>query len=370
MADSTLSELGSKWFADILAAVTGWFQRGITDGYEQLSAAAFGTPTPETGSVLGIGVPTNEPWQSLHETLVAGETTFLALLLLVMAVQARNTIRVFNLGNPLIARATSRSAWTGGVLIVCWYWIAAASLTLVDAVTLLLLPPVTSVGTLLSDLLVVTITNPILAFGLGALGALGMWGLQALFVVRDLLLFGYLFAMPFGLAVTYANLPVVSRLTASLCRRFISLLIVPLPIALLFGAYDLVLAPLVTFDLVPGSAFARYLLATSLPLVSVYIAWRLFRDVIPRTTRAVQRTGRLTATAGTVVAAGAVSGPAGAASVAKLGARSAAVNAVETTLEPSAPPETATQHDHVAADANGQRGVPTYRRTENDPGYY
>ncbi|MEY7849052.1 hypothetical protein AB7C87_07590 [Natrarchaeobius sp. A-rgal3] len=27
-------------------------------------------------------------------------------------------------------------------------------------------------------------------------------------------------------------------------------------------------------------------------------------------------------------------------------------------------------HDNVVSDAYGQRGVPQYRRTENDPGYY
>lgn len=372
MAESPLSDLGSEWFSDILAVATGWFQQGISTGYDQLTKAAFGTPTPSTGSVLGFGAPTNEPWASLHETLVAGETTFLALLVLIVAVQARSTIRVFNIGNPVAARATTRSAWVGGAFIVLWYWIAAASVTLVDGLTIVLLPPVESVGTLVADLLVVTITNPFLAFGLGFVGALGMWVLQALFILRDLLIYGYIYAMPFGLAIAYANIPVVSRLAASICRRFIPLLVFPLPVALLFGAYDLVLTSALDVGVLPVSAFARYLVAVSLPVISVYVVWRLFTDVAPKTTRVVRRTAGTVGAVGTVVGAGAVGGPATATTVAKVGARAATIRQVEQRLGGSQAASQApgTRNDNVAADANGQRGIPSYRRTENDPGYY
>ncbi|KAB1186613.1 MULTISPECIES: hypothetical protein [Haloferax] len=372
MAELSLAELGSEWFNDILTAVTGWLQQGIAEGYNQLTQAAFGTPTPETGSVLGVGTPVNEPWVSLHDTLVAGETTFLALLILVIAVQARNTIRVFNIGNPLTARATSQSAWIGGAFIVLWYWIAAASLTLVDGLTILLLPPVESVGTLVADLLIVTITNPILAFGLGLVGAVAMWVLQALFIVRDLLIFGFVYAMPFGLAIAYSNIPVVSRLAASLCRRFIPLLVFPLPVALLFGAYDLVLTSALDVGLLPVSAFARYLVGVSLPVISVYVVWRLFTDVAPKTTRVVRRTAGTAATVGTVVGAGVVGGPASATTVAKVGARAAAIRGVEHRIGDSSQgsPQSSTRNDNIASDAHGQRGIPSYRRTENDPGYY
>ncbi|WP_416838785.1 hypothetical protein [Haloferax sp. DFSO52] len=372
MAKNSLSDLGSEWFSDILAVVTGWFQQGIETGYTQLTAATFGTPTPTTDSALGVGTPVNEPWVSLHQTLVGGETTFLALLVLVIAVQARTTIRVFNVGSPLTARATKRSAWIGAAFIVLWYWIAATSLTLVNGLTIALLPPVDTVGTLIDDLLVVTIANPILAFGLGFIGALGMWVLHALFIIRDLLIYGYVYAMPFGLAVAYANIPIASGLASSLCRRFIPLLVFPLPVALLFGAYELVLTSALDVGLLPTAAFARYLVAVSLPVLSVFIVWRLFTDVAPKTTRVVRRGAGVAATVGTVVGAGAVGGPAGATTVAKVGARSAAIRTVETRLggADSNANQSTTSHDNIASDAHGQRGIPSYRRTENDPGYY
>lgn len=370
MADLTLSELGEKWFNDILTSITESFNQGLREGYRELTAATFGTAAPNTNSALGLGTPVNEPWTSLYDTLVGGDIELLALLLLGVAVQARSTIQVFNLGNPLTARATSRSAWVGAAAIVLWYWIAAVALTLVDALTIVFLPAVDSVGSLLADLLVVTISNPILAFGLGFIGAAGMWALEALFVVRELLLYGYVYAMPIGLAVTYANIPVLSQLAALLCRRFIPLLVLPLPVALLFGAYDLVLDASLDLGILPTAAFGRYLIAISLPLASVYIVWRLFKDIAPRTTQAFQRTARTVATVGTVAGAGAVGGPAAATSVAKAGARSAAVRAVETRLTGNEERQTATRHDNIAADAHGQRGVPSYRRTENDPGYY
>jgi len=57
----------------------------------------FGTPTPQTDGVFVFGEPTNAPWSTIQDALVGGEVMLIALLLLIMSVQGRHTIRIFNI---------------------------------------------------------------------------------------------------------------------------------------------------------------------------------------------------------------------------------------------------------------------------------
>ncbi|GAB3022334.1 hypothetical protein [Natronobiforma cellulositropha] len=379
MSPFSLAEYGRRWFEDAIDTVIEWFQEGLTQGYSELTQAFFGTPVPQTDGAFVFGTPTNEPWIGLYAALVGGEIVLLALLLLVISVQARHTIRIFNVGSSYEARKAQRSAWVGTFLIVTWYWVAVLALYLVNGFSLALVP---SLDVLMNDVvrfLEVSITNPMLALLMASIGGLAMWILQALFFIRDILLYIYLYAMPLALALAYGRLPVVSQIARRLCIQFVPLAIMPLPVAILFRGYELLFSSGPDSSLAPASAFFSYLVAVLLPVLALVLVWKLFRYASPLTTRIVGGTTRVALTAGTVAGAAYVAGPAVATTAATWGPKAAAGHTAAQTLatqwgdgdrRSSSPHTRGTTHDNVAPDAHGQYGVAAYRRTENDPGYY
>ena len=381
MLGGSLTDIGLKWFEDALDQLVEWFGEEFSDGYDAITEQVFGTPTPETDGSFVFGQPSNAPWDQIHNSLVVGEIMLLAILLLVMCVQGRHTIRIFNVGSAYETRKTRRSAWTGGILIVTWYWVAVLSLYLVDGFTIALIPEVSALADIMGELLSMSSTNPLLPLFLMSVGAVSMWILQALLFLREILLYIFIYAMPIGIALIYGNLPVVSHITRTVCLKFVPLLLMPIPVALLFRGYDLLFSDGSESTLVPDSAFLSTLIAVTLPLLSIIIVWKLFKYATPTTTRIISATTKGVVTAGAVVGAGVVAGPAAAGTTAMWGPKSAAGYTMASKLrnsggsggdnDQSAPnPSGRTSNDNIATDAHGQTGVEAYRRTENDPGYY
>ncbi|SFR97237.1 hypothetical protein SAMN05216559_1815 [Halomicrobium zhouii] len=380
MMDVSLVDVGIEWFKDIIEAVTRWFQQGLGDGYSALTNELFGTPTPETDGPFVFGSPTNEPWVGIHDALVAGEITALSLLLLVVCVQARHTISIFNLGTTYEARRTKKVAWAGAFLIFAWYWIAAVSLYVVDALTIALIPELGVLLNAMVDFFATPIPNPVLGLLMAGIGGFAMWVLQALLFIRDVLLFVFIYGMPIGFALVYGNLPVLSRIAKSVCMRFVPLLIMPVPIALIFSGYELVFHEGTSATLAPGVIFLQHFVAVSLPVLSVIVVWKLFQYASPLATSAAGTAARATFKVGAILGAGYLAGPKVAGTAARWGPKVAAGQAFaqrvgntsngESPKSESAKPAGGTKQDSVATDAYGQQGVATYRRTENDPGYY
>lgn len=362
MTELSLAELGIKWFEDAIGLITGWFQAGLVEGYQTLTPLLFGTPTPTTGGTLVFGRPTNAPWPMLHDALVGGEVTLLALLTLVVCVQGRHTVRIFNLGSAYEDRRTKRTAWTGAFLIICWYWIVAVTLMLVEGFTLALLPDIETLISAMQEFLTVALVNPALAFLMAAIGGIAMWALQALFFIRRLLIFVYIYGMPFGLAIAFANLPVISEIARGLCLRFIPLAMLPLPVALLFAGYGFLFGDGGTAFASLPTAFLKLLVATSLPLLAIWVAWKTFGYATPAVNRITGTVGRTALTTGAIVGASTLGGPALAAAAGREGTRTA--------LRTAATKQLATRASDEPASDNRDGGIPEYRRTENDPGYY
>ena len=383
-----LISFGVEWFEDAIDKFTSWLHRGLTDGYDQLQEGLFGTPVPETGDSFVFGPPTNEPWVSLHDSLVGGEIMFLALLLLIISVQGRHTIRIFDMGSAYGARKARRSAWTGAFLIVTWYWVAVLSLYLVNGFTLALVPDLAVLIDILSDFWSVTLSNPALALLMASVGGISMWVLQALFFIREILLYIYLYAMPIGIAIAFGGLPVASRVAKAFCMKFVPLAAMPLPVAIFFKGYELLFADGTDAAVAPDSAFLQYLIAAALPLLSLILVWKLFKYASPATAKVIGGTTKAAVGIGAIVGAGYVAGPGAAAAGARWGPKAAAGQAAAQQIrsrrsDPSHPNNTAptpateqsrgtssTENDNVATDAHGQQGIRRYRRTENDPGYY
>jgi len=330
----------------------GLFLEGLRSGYDTLSEEMFGTPTPETNGAFVFGDPTNAPWPAIQEAIVGGEIMLISLLLLVMCVQGRHSIRIFNIGSAYESRRTKKTAWVGAFLIITWYWVSVLSLYIVDGFTIALMPSLASLGGVMLDFLQVSLGNPGLSLVFALLGGLSMWALEALYYIREVLLYVYIYGMPIAFAFAYGNIPVLSDIAMGFSKRFVPLAVLPLPATMVFKGYDLLYSQ---NALAPNTPFLRYLVAASLPLIALYVSWRTFKYATPLTAKVL---GGATKTAALVggVAAGAYVGGAGVATTAaRWGPKAAAGHAVAQ--------KAAARGGHGSEDGE----QPSYRRTENAP---
>ncbi|WP_276302549.1 hypothetical protein [Halorussus lipolyticus] len=339
-------------FKDVVDWIIGLFMDGLTTGYNNLTEEMFGTPTPQTDGAFVFGEPTNALWSTIQDALVGGEIMLIALLLLVMSVQGRHTIRIFNIGSAYEARKTKKTAWVGAFLIIVWYWVGVLSLYIVDGFSIALMPGMASLRNAMLGFLGVTLTNPGLSLLFALIGGISMWALEALFYIREILLYVYLYGMPIAIAIGYGNIPIVSDIAIGFCKRFVPLAVLPLPASIVFKGYDLIYGG---GTLTPQTAFLKFLVAASLPLVALYITWKTFKYATPLTARVVGGATKGAALIGGVAAGAYVGGAGVATTAARWGPKAAAGQAIA----------------QKVADRGGHGseggGTPSYRRTENDP---
>jgi hypothetical protein len=374
MPETPFADFGLKWFEDIISQIGRWFREQLKTAYTELTQSFFSTPTPEGGgleAVFGAPASGDEPWHTIYESVVGGEIMLLALLTLFLAVQGRHFVRIFRLGSAYADRRTRRSAWTGAVAVVGWYWLAVLLLYLVEGLTVGLLPDVTGVGAALVDLLPATVGNPLLTMLLASLGGLTMVLLKAVYFLRDVLLYVYLYTMPLGLAVAFGNVPVVSAIARRFARGFVPLAVLPLPAVLLFRGYGLLFAD--AGFATPTDALLRYVVVISLPVLALYLTWKTFRYASPLVAGAIGRGVRAAALVGTVAGVGYAAGPRAASTAARFGPKAGVGHAaVRRFVGGGSDGGDGTARDDQSNDggSGGGGGRPEYRRTENDPAYY
>src|SRR6056297_325632 len=339
-------------FKEVVDWITGLFFEGLNDGYETLSEAMFGSPTPITDGAFVFGTPTNGPWPAIRDALVGGEIMLISLLLLVMCVQGRHTIRIFNIGSAYEARRTKKTAWVGAFLIITWYWMSILSLYIVDGFTIALMPNLNSLTDAMLQFLRESLTNPGLTFLFAFIGGVSMWALEALYYIREILLYVYVYGMPIAFAFAYGNIPILSDIAMGFSKRFVPLAVLPLPAAVVFKGYDLLYSQ---NALAPNSAFLKYLVAASLPLIALYITWKTFKYATPLTARVVGGATKSAALIGGVAAGAYVGGAGVATTAARWGPKAAAGQAIA-------------QKAAARGGHGTEEGAPSYRRTENDPG--
>lgn len=339
-------------FKDVVDWIIGLFMDGLTTGYNKLTEEMFGTPTPQTDGAFVFGEPTNAPWSTIQDALVGGEIMLIALLLLVMSVQGRHTIRIFNIGSAYEARKTKKTAWVGAFLIIVWYWVGVLTLYIVDGFSIALMPGMASLRNAMLGFLSVTLTNPGLSLLFALIGGISMWALEALFYIREILLYVYLYGMPIAIALGYGNIPIVSDIAMGFCKRFVPLAVLPLPASIVFKGYDLIYGG---GTLTPETVFLKFLVAASLPLVALYITWKTFKYATPLTAKVVGGATKGAALIGGVAAGAYVGGAGVATTAARWGPKAAAGHAVAQ--------KAAARGGH----SGGDSAPPSYRRTENDP---
>ena len=340
-------------FKEVVDWVISLFMDGLQSGYETLSEEMFGTPTPETDGAFVFGDPNNAPWPAIQDALVGGEIMLISLLLLVMCVQGRHTVRIFNIGSAYESRRTKKTAWVGAFLIITWYWVSILALYIVDGFTIALMPSLSSLGDAMLNFLEVSLTNPGLSFIFAFIGGLSMWALEALYYIREVLLYVYVYGMPIAFALAYGNIPVLSDIAMGFSKRFVPLAVLPLPAAVVFKGYDLLYSQ---NAISPSSPFLRYLVAASLPLIALYLTWKTFKYATPLTAKVVGGATKGAALVGGVAAGAYVGGAGVATTAARWGPKAAAGHAVAQ--------KAAARGGHGGDDG----GTPSYRRTENDPG--
>jgi len=342
------------------------FMDGLRSGYQTLTENMFGTPTPQTDSGFVFGEATTAPWSAIQDALVGGEIMVISLLLLVVSVQARHTVRIFNIGNSYQAQKTQRTAWVGAFLIITWYWIGVLSLYLIDGFTIALIPDFSSIAAAMLRFLGVSITNPGLGLLFALIGGISMWALEALFFIRQILLYVYVYGMPIAIAFAYGNVPVVSEIAMGFSKRFVPLAVLPLPAAIVFKSYDLLYG---SGTLDPSTVFLKYLVAVSLPVIALYVTWKTFKYATPLTAKVIGGTTKSAALLGGVAAGAYVGGAGVATTAAQWGPRAAAGQAVaqRAAAQQSGQSESSTETN---SENNESNSAPSYRRTEHDRGIY
>lgn len=372
MPEIPFSDFGIKWFEDIVQRITEWFTKELTAGLRNSTISLLDTPLP---SGQGLSLIFSRPaqsdgiWHSIYESTVAGETTVFALIILFLCVQGHHFIRIFNYGSAHEARKARRSSWVGAFLIVTWYWLGVLTLYFVQGVTIGLIPDMQRVGGSLVTLLPQAAGTPGLTLVMAMLGGLSMVALKALFIIREVLLYVYLYGMPIGIAVAYGNIPVMSDIARRLIAQFIPLAALPLPAAILFRGYELLFVG--EHQLQLGGDFAQYLVVISLPIIALLVTWKTFKYAAPLASRAIGGAGRGAVLAGTVATAGYVAGPGAAAAGARWGPKAAAGSAIASRHYQSGSSGGGQQQPQQAESAeSGGGGLPEYRRSENDPAYY
>jgi type IV secretion system protein TrbL len=368
MAEIPFSDYGIRWFEDIVRRITEWFTTELTSGLRTELISLLDTPLPEgQGTELIFAKPPDSDglWHSIYESTVAGETMAFALLILFLSVQTRHFIRIFDVGSAFEDRRARKNSWIGAFLIVGWYWIGVATLYVVDALTIGLLPDMASVGESLVALLPHAAGTPGLTLIMATLGGTSMVALKALFFIREVLLYVYLYGMPIGIAIAYGNVPILSTIARRLCAQFIPLAVLPLPAAVLFRGYEL----LFTGDqqLAVDGSFLQYLVVISLPLIGLYLTWKTFRYAAPLAARTLSRAGRGAVLVGAAAGAGYAAGPGAAAATARWGAKAGAGSVVSSQFTSSRAPSEQQGRDEREQQTGGK---PEYRRKENDPAYY
>lgn len=333
---------------NVIEWIIGLFMDGLQSGYRNLSEVMFGTPTPQTDGAFIFGEASNAPWPVIQDGVVGGEITLISLLILVMSVQGRHTIRIFNIGNAHEALKTKKTAWIGAFLIITWYWIGTLTLYLVDGFTIVLMPDLSSVSAAMLRFLGASITNPGLGLLFALIGGIAMWALEALFYIRMIFLYAYLYGMPIAFALAYGNIPVISEIASGFCKRFIPLVVLPLPAAMVIKGYDLLYTG---GSLTPKTAFLKYLVAVSLPLVALYVTWKTFKYATPLTAKVIGTATTGAALIGGVAAGAYVGGASVATTASRWGPKAAAGHAIA----------------QKTANRVGHGDDAEYRRTENDP---
>jgi type IV secretion system protein TrbL len=214
------------------------------------------------------------------------------------------------------------------------------------------MPNLSSLIAAMLTFLSTSVSNPALGLLFAIVGGVSMWALQALYYLRDVLLYIGLYGMPIAIALAFGNLPTISDIAMGFCKRFVPLALLPLPAVVVFTGYDLLYGEGI---LSPTTPFFGQLVAASLLFVAFFVTWKTFQFATPLTAKVLRTTAVGTATVGAVVTGAYIGGAGVGMTAARWGPKAAAGHAI---VQGTASKSERSEHGETS---------PSYRRTENDP---
>lgn len=322
--DDDLRSYGLEWFIDFVFWMILWFQKGLKYALRTISkgpdhsgsGSIFDTPLPG-GSGFGgstdlfalvIRKPgQNSNWFDIYNAVTPGSGAMMlgvALVLLVVLVQVQHIARIFNYSNVYREKRTKRSAWAAGVFIVLWYWIGVFMLFFVDGLVTGLAPQMNFVwdgGDSIISWIHVNVDasagsnngdmvrdpgkadantplkhQPLFALPAYAIGAISGWALEAIYTLRWILIYIYMYTMPLGLAIWFGNVPYVSAIAERFAKHFFTWALLPLPVAIVIRGYKLIYK----FNIGFGST-GEFMLGVMFPVLLLVVTLKTFKYATP-----------------------------------------------------------------------------------------
>lgn len=240
-----------------------------------------------------------------------------------------------------VQQKQSKSQLRLGLFLVCLsYPIGVSSIGIANGFATWLMPTSEEWGHLVTHLFVGAMETFVAsAFTFWAviplfLYALGLVVFRLLFLAQDIMLQIYLYGMPLGFGLMYSGIPIVDEIAKKIMRRFVSLVLMPIPTVIIAKVYAIL------FVGSAGGAIAGstlMILPTIFVWISIIVSWKLFTKAAPIASKAI--------TAGVgLAAAGATIGVGGSGIAAAHAFRGNFVRAGIYTTQPD--------FDHAPADRN------------------
>jgi len=214
------------------------FMTSAADVFTDLGAQVFSVKPPETSGPLAFGEPktgelfgqlTHMAWERTWPGTGEADIAALAVLTLVVAFLVSTTLGMFRFG---ASSNDKKSLVEGLALIVMWFPLALFFIQLAYGVTIALSPEIYKQ---FAGLLVVSISafvgGPIT--GLVTIAGIVVWLIIiALLQLQRFVVAAYLIAGPLLIAGWYSNIPMLDDLCQNLLKKFLPLVLMPLPLAI------------------------------------------------------------------------------------------------------------------------------------------
>ncbi|RLM68471.1 hypothetical protein [Halorubrum sp. Atlit-26R] len=214
------------------------FMTSAADTFTDLGAQVFSVKPPETTGPLAFGEPktgalfgqlTHMAWERTWPGSGEADIAALAVLTLVVAYLVATTLGMFRFG---ASSNDKKSLVEGLALIVMWFPLALFFIQLAYGITIALSPEIYKQ---FAGLLVVSISaflgGPIT--GLITIGGILVWLLIiALLQLQRFMVAAYLVGGPLLIAGWYSNIPMLDDLCQNLLKKFLPLVLMPLPLAI------------------------------------------------------------------------------------------------------------------------------------------
>lgn len=266
----------------IVAAVSEIVATGTTDLHSSVQdilafaiEVSLRTPYPTPRSGFFFGEPTTEQWLPLFRYY---NDVVLPITILLIGSALAIILFTGTFGTLLSGYERSRGKrrlFIGFLFVLAWWGAGSLVLRFADALTLAIAPDPTSLATNLSDALTLGSNGRVLNAALVAAEGAVVLGVLLWFLLRWIGIFAFMLGMPIAVAIWMVGvggpLRYVADIAEGLAMKFVPLVLIPVPVAIIYRVGDLLL---VTVEGLPS--IARFALGLGFPLLSLVVSYYFF----------------------------------------------------------------------------------------------